>query len=123
MEPVGTQIRTVRLIALRALGLGFVVLLIAVGAQWMVYHRYRLIGEMNHHIRNALQEIALDEASTNIREAVQRIDWTLHEVLPGLIPTRGDIGRSGAAHVRLHVADQDPDQDRLGGQPSARGVD
>jgi hypothetical protein len=50
--------------------------------------RCRLIGEMNHHIRNALQVIAwgpyygLDDRTANISEAVKRIEWTLREVLP-----------------------------------------
>jgi len=51
-------------------------------------HRFEVIRTMNHHIRNALQVIAYhsdtngDTAATEIRQAVQRIEWTLREVLP-----------------------------------------
>ena|SRR5579871_1754824 len=52
--------------------------------------RLRTIGEMNHHIRNALQVITYatavgkdDESVEMIRHSVERIEWTLREVLPG----------------------------------------
>jgi len=51
--------------------------------------RLRTIGEMNHHIRNALQVITStavgkeDESVQLIRNSVERIEWTLREVLPG----------------------------------------
>ncbi|HZP22930.1 MAG TPA: hypothetical protein VFB04_05755 [Terriglobales bacterium] len=52
--------------------------------------RLRTIGEMNHHIRNALQVITYatavgkeDESVQLIRNSVERIEWTLREVLPG----------------------------------------
>lgn len=48
-----------------------------------------LIGEMNHHIRNALQVIlgstihTLDPAvAEKIRESTRRIEWALREILP-----------------------------------------
>ncbi len=51
--------------------------------------RLELIGDMNHHIRNALQVIdyhnRTDErahAVQQVSEAVTRIEWTLREVLP-----------------------------------------
>lgn len=52
--------------------------------------RLELIGEMNHHIRNALQVIAYynfvnrergDKAIEDVRAAVTRIEWALREVL------------------------------------------
>ena len=53
--------------------------------------RFELIAEMNHHIRNALQAIsyerysAPDEAtSLRLKEAVERIQWVLEEILPGV---------------------------------------
>jgi hypothetical protein len=52
--------------------------------------RLRTIAEMNHHIRNALQVISYASAATDseesvelIRRSVERIEWTLREVLPG----------------------------------------
>ena len=51
--------------------------------------RLAVIGDMNHHIRNALQVIdyhnRTDErahAVQQVSEAVTRIEWTLREVLP-----------------------------------------
>jgi hypothetical protein len=49
----------------------------------------RIIADMNHHVRNALQVIqcrvvvADGAAIRDIDEAVKRIDWALREVLPG----------------------------------------
>jgi hypothetical protein len=56
----------------------------------LVLQRLETISEMNHHIRNALQVISLtvhskkeqaDEVA-NIDRAVNRIEWTLRELLP-----------------------------------------
>jgi hypothetical protein len=51
--------------------------------------RMRMIAEMNHHVRNALTAISLSVYAKNdpqleqtTREAIQRIDWALREVLP-----------------------------------------
>jgi hypothetical protein len=48
----------------------------------------RLVVDMNHHVRNALQVISYANATntggrftTEVRESVQRIDWALREVL------------------------------------------
>ena len=56
-----------------------------------VAERLRIIAEMNHHIRNALQVIAYhswigkdDQELAMIRESVNRITWALREVLPQL---------------------------------------
>lgn len=53
--------------------------------------RLEIIAEMNHHVRNALQVIALSGYSADselqierIREGVNRIQWALKEVLPKL---------------------------------------
>jgi hypothetical protein len=50
--------------------------------------RMQVISEMNHHIRNALQAICLTAESTQnqqcigvISESVDRIEWTLREIL------------------------------------------
>jgi hypothetical protein len=51
--------------------------------------RLRVIAEVNHHVRNALELISLsayitrdEEAIRRISEGVNRIDWALREVLP-----------------------------------------
>ena len=57
--------------------------------------RLKMIADMNHHIRNALQTIQLSAYSTEnrqaigeITEAVERIQWALREVLPGTPPAQ-----------------------------------
>jgi len=56
----------------------------------LVLARMRVIAEMNHHVRNALQPILyspfLQEQAEQIRtiqEGTRRIEWALREVLPG----------------------------------------
>ncbi|HXB19753.1 MAG TPA: PGPGW domain-containing protein [Candidatus Solibacter sp.] len=50
--------------------------------------RARVIAEMNHHIRNALQVIQYGVSDNSalpceyVREAIKRIEWALREVLP-----------------------------------------
>jgi hypothetical protein len=55
----------------------------------LVLARMRVIAEMNHHVRNALQPIIyspfLKEQAEQIRiiqEGTRRIEWALREVLP-----------------------------------------
>jgi hypothetical protein len=52
--------------------------------------RLKLIAEMNHHVRNALQIIYSSAACSSdkrhldqISSSVDRIDWALREILPG----------------------------------------
>lgn len=51
-------------------------------------HRMEIIALMNHHIRNSLQAIAYcsgtSESANVIRDSVNRIEWILSEVLPGM---------------------------------------
>jgi len=56
----------------------------------LVLEKMRVISEMNHHVRNALQPILyspfLKEEAEQIRiiqEGTRRIEWALREVLPG----------------------------------------
>lgn len=56
----------------------------------LVLARIRMIADMNHHVRNALQQILyspfLEEEAEQIRliqEGTRRIEWALREVLPG----------------------------------------
>ena len=51
--------------------------------------RMQVISDMNHHIRNALEVISISAYTTHderalrlITDAVQRIEWTLREILP-----------------------------------------
>jgi len=55
-----------------------------------VLRQMRVIAEMNHHVRNALQPILYSpyvseqaEQIKIIQESTQRIQWALREVLPG----------------------------------------
>ena len=54
-----------------------------------VLEKIRVIGEMNHHVRNALQAISWapyteqEKQIKLIRDAVNRIEWALSEILPG----------------------------------------
>lgn len=57
----------------------------------LVADRLRVIAEMNHHIRNALQVIAYhtwsaksEQEIASMHEALNRITWALQEVLPRL---------------------------------------
>jgi hypothetical protein len=59
----------------------------------IIRDRLHVIADMNHHIRNALQVITYatavgkDNQSVElIRSSVERIEWTLREVLPGHVP-------------------------------------
>jgi hypothetical protein len=52
--------------------------------------RLKMIGELNHHVRNALQSIQLSAYSTqdqeiiaSVGDSVQRIEWALREIVPG----------------------------------------
>jgi hypothetical protein len=56
----------------------------------VILEKMRVISEMNHHIRNALQPIVyspyLQEQAEQVRtiqEGTRRIEWALREVLPG----------------------------------------
>lgn len=58
-----------------------------------VLERLAVIDEMNHHIRNALQVISFTTATTSsqrevteITRAVDRIQWSLREILPRVEP-------------------------------------
>ena len=56
----------------------------------LILEKMRVIAEMNHHVRNALQPIIyspyLKEQAEQVRiiqEGTRRIEWALREVLPG----------------------------------------
>ncbi len=63
-----------------------------------VVARLAMVEDMNHHIRNALEAIELSAYATQnevaihqIQEAVERIEWSLREILP--LESRGPILR------------------------------
>lgn len=64
----------------------------------LVQQRLRIVAEMNHHIRNALEQIEFTahaehrrEATESIDLAVSRIEWALREILPReFLEERGD---------------------------------
>ena len=64
----------------------------------LILEKMRVISEMNHHVRNALQPIMYSpylkeqaEQVRTIQEGTRRIEWALREVLPG-----EDISSAGA---------------------------
>ena len=67
----------------------------------LIRDRLRIIADMNHHTRNALQVITYatavgkeDESVELIRRSVERIEWALREVLPGHAPVNDFPGPS-----------------------------
>jgi ABC-type multidrug transport system fused ATPase/permease subunit len=55
----------------------------------LVQQHLQVVAEMNHHIRNALQDIEFTthtahsrEATESIDRAVSRVEWALREILP-----------------------------------------
>ncbi|PYY22052.1 MAG: hypothetical protein DMG62_15075 [Acidobacteria bacterium] len=63
--------------------------------------RLRVIAEMNHHIRNALQVITFysrkgEKQEVGVVEAVERIQWALREVLPQLPGSPAEVEASTA---------------------------
>jgi len=70
----------------------------------LVLARMRMIAEMNHHVRNALQQILyspfLKEEAEQIRlvqEGTRRIEWALREVLPGEVESAPPESKSRPA--------------------------
>jgi hypothetical protein len=56
----------------------------------LILEKMRIISEMNHHVRNALQPIIYSpylkeqaEQVRTIQEGTRRIEWALREILPG----------------------------------------
>jgi hypothetical protein len=81
------------LVALLAAALVFTLLSIGREQRRRIMERMEAMNEVNHHIRNALQSLAFTAGAlkgtkdgANITEAIQRIQWALHEVLPKVEP-------------------------------------
>jgi hypothetical protein len=65
--------------------------------------RMQAVDDVNHHVRNALTAVALsaalhDDAELNerVRDAAERIDWVLRDVLPNAV----NGGRAGSEGSR-----------------------
>lgn len=72
-----------------AAGLFLQIKLRAAEKQRLWEERLQKLADMNHHVRNALQVLAFYASQTQdsraaklIKESIQRIEWTLIEVLP-----------------------------------------
>jgi signal transduction histidine kinase len=76
--------------ALIGVGVGLLVLLYERRQRQNMIRKLEVIRMMNHHVRNSLQVISFaasvpqqEELGNNLRDAVERIEWALREVLPG----------------------------------------
>ncbi len=76
--------------ALLGIAVGLVVLFYERRQQRNIVRKLEVIRLMNHHVRNSLQVISFaasvpqqEALEAEIREAVDRIEWALREVLPG----------------------------------------
>lgn len=76
--------------ALLGIAVGLVVLFYEQRQQRNIIRKLEVIRLMNHHVRNSLQVISFaasvpqqEALESEIRNAVERIEWALREVLPG----------------------------------------
>jgi hypothetical protein len=76
--------------ALVGVGAGVLVFLYERRRRQIIIKKLEVIRLMNHHVRNSLQVIRFaasvpqeEEVANKIRDAVDRIEWALREVLPG----------------------------------------
>ncbi len=115
--PYGTAFLSDSLLGIVAFVLLYRIFCLGQQRRRQVLERLESIDEMNHHVRNALQVISFNaRASSNeaqlteIKEAVQRISWTLKVVLPKLEPEFRPL--EGSARERMpksHTAEQPGD--------------
>jgi len=81
--------------ALVGIGVGVLVLFYERRQRQSMIRKLEVIRLMNHHVRNSLQVISFatsapqQELAVELKDAVDRIEWALREVLPG---QREDIG-------------------------------
>ena len=76
--------------ALVGVGVGLLVFLYERRQKQNIIRKLEVIRMMNHHVRNSLQVISFatsvpqqEEVTRKVRDAVERIEWALREVLPG----------------------------------------
>jgi hypothetical protein len=94
LKPMAMAAISDLILSLIAFALLFLLLGRARQRRHQVVHQLEVIDQMNHHIRNALQVISFnarpvtrnDWELAEIKKAVERIHWTLREILPKLEP-------------------------------------
>ena len=103
------------LVGLLAATLVFTLLAFGREQRRRLIERMDAMNEVNHHIRNALQSLAFTAAGLKgtkngeaISEAVQRIQWALHEVLPKVEPTYEPLQGSARDAVGKKSPSGDP---------------
>jgi hypothetical protein len=103
------------LVGMLAATLVFTVLAVGREQRRRLAERMDAMNEVNHHIRNALQSLAFTSAGLKgskegeaIGEAVQRIQWALHEVLPRVEPTYEPLQGSARDVVGKKFPSRDP---------------
>lgn len=103
------------LVGLVAASLVFVLSVYHTHQAKLVEDRLRVIGEMNHHIRNALQVIEYHAWTTkgeqeiaSMHQAVSRITWALQEVLPQFPGGYSEV----QSHPGKHSAENSPDSNQ-----------
>ncbi len=67
--------------------------------------RFQIIAEMNHHIRNALQVLSYQASLGSddrgqVREALDRIEWTLRDVLPAVTEVQRPLAPASQAQPK-----------------------
>jgi len=84
--------------ALVGVGVGLLVFLYERRQKQNIIRKLEVIRMMNHHVRNSLQVISFatsvpqqEEVTRKVRDAVERIEWALREVLPGQREDVGDL--------------------------------
>ncbi|MGZ4837851.1 MAG: hypothetical protein ACXVZR_04820 [Terriglobales bacterium] len=102
------------LVALLAASLVYTLLAFGRTQRRRVIERMDALQEVNHHIRNALQALSFTAGTMKntkegdtINEAIQRIQWALHEVLPKVEPEFEPFqGSAREAHDALRRDDE-----------------
>lgn len=103
--------RLIAIITDVALGMaaGLVVLFYERRQEQNLMGKLQVIRLMNHHVRNSLQVISLvtsapqqEELAADVRDAVERIEWALREVLPGQRKDMNELVFPSLAHVAEH---------------------
>jgi hypothetical protein len=103
------------LVALLAGSLVFTLLSFGRAQRRQIMERLAAMNEVNHHIRNALQSLAFTAGALKgtkdgdtISEAIQRIQWALHEVLPKVEPKYEPFEGSARQASERNLLPRDP---------------
>jgi hypothetical protein len=103
------------LVALLAATLVYILLAYGRQQRRRMIERLEAVQEVNHHIRNALQALSFTGGALKgtkegevVTEAIQRIEFALHEVLPKVEPTYESFqgsAREARGRLRQNSAD------------------